>query len=127
MSMVYRKLGDERGVLEGMGQTGERQLGSNLEEGYGLHPDLQRRYNTSSSEQQQQGESGATGVKQPTYLNDPGNGKLDEGHKLHSDLQRKYNMSSSEQQQQWEGGAASFNQPTYLNDPANTEPIYGNI
>lgn len=74
MSVVYHKLGDERGVLEGMGRAMESQLGSNLEEGHTLHSDLQSKYNTSSNEkQQQQWEGGAAGLNQPTYLNDPAN------------------------------------------------------
>ena len=73
MSMVYHDLGDERGVLEGGGRTRESQLGNSLEVGRALHLDLQNRYNTISNEQQQQWERGATGLNQPTYLNDPAN------------------------------------------------------
>lgn len=70
MSVVYRKLGDERGTLEDMNQTRESQLGRPLEEGRTLHPDLQSKYSGSSNERQQEREAGAVGLKQPTYLND---------------------------------------------------------
>lgn len=70
MSVVYHKLGDERGTLEDMDQTRESQLGCPLEEGRTLHPDLQSKYSGSSNERQQERKAGAVGLDQPSYLND---------------------------------------------------------
>ena len=70
MSVVYNKLGNERGTLEDVGKTRENQLGRPLEEGRLMYPDLQSKHSKSENDHQPHQKPGDAGLEQPTYLND---------------------------------------------------------
>ena len=70
MSVVYNKMGDERGTLYDGGKTREDQLGRPLAEGRSMYPDLQGKYSKSGNNHQPHREPGNAGLQQPTYLND---------------------------------------------------------